>query len=585
MGRRGFIGAGLAGAGALVLPTAARSKPPTRRAGGPVARKAVSPAYPHLPAIPQDPGALLDTLAKLQVRSQQVMQAQQGLTRKYRIGDATATAYAFLLGGRAPVSLEHPEQFAMSWTTYPDVYSSGAPDLPAWSASLTDADAATGQFWPMIARHGTAFDLIVPERVTAARARELRRRFGIHFNQDLRRSNAAGNLYAIDMSRFEALTPQTVDGDVRFTPATVTLLHRDPHHKTLTPLAIEVAGYQGRGRRVFTRANASDGAWLYALQAAKTSITVFGIWLGHVYHWHIVTAAMQMTMLNTLPATHPLYPLLAPQSKYLIGFDDALLRFWSQIAPPTSIATSDQFLALANGYAEGRSFFDDDPRAMLDHLGLRQPDFSRRTAWDQYPLVGRLLAVWDLVATYVSSCVRATYASDAAVAGDRQLQAWIQASSAPGVGNVRGLPRPTSRSALERVLTSFLYRITVHGVSRLESSSNPALTFVANFPHCLQRATIPDPRARLSTRALLGYLPNTRTIAGAVGFYFTFAFSTPYEPFIPFGGVDANLFFPGGRRSPRNRALIELRNGLAGFIDDYQPESPQRFQWPLSVET
>jgi hypothetical protein len=143
----------------------------------------------------------------------------------------------------------------------------------------------------------------------------------------------------------------------------------------------------------------------------------------------------------------------------------------------------------------------------------------------------------------------------------------------------------TSRSALERVLTSFLYRITVHGVSRLESSSNPALTFVANFPHCLQRATIPDPRARLSTRALLGYLPNTRTIAGAVGFYFTFAFSTPYEPFIPFGGVDANLFFPGGRRSPRNRALIELRNGLAGFIDDYQPESPQRFQWPLSIET
>ena len=31
----------------------------------------------------------------------------------------------------------------------------------------------------------------------------------------------------------------------------------------------------------------SDPAWLYALQAAKTSITVWGIWLGHVYHWHI----------------------------------------------------------------------------------------------------------------------------------------------------------------------------------------------------------------------------------------------------------------------------------------------------------
>ena len=53
-----------------------------------------------------------------------------------------------------------------------------------------------------------------------------------------------------------------------------------------------------------------DKAWLYALQAAKTSITVWGIWLGHVYHWHIVTAAMQMTMYNHLPAGHPLWPLL-----------------------------------------------------------------------------------------------------------------------------------------------------------------------------------------------------------------------------------------------------------------------------------
>ena len=527
----------------------------------------------------------MDTLVKLQLRAQQTVQARQGLTRKYRIGGNTATAYAFLFGGRAPVSLEHPEQYAMSWTTYPDVYASGAPDLPAWSDSLTDADAATGQFWPMIAEHGTAFNLIVPERVTAARASELRRRFQIPWTQTLRRSNAAGNLYAVDMSRFEALQPQTVGGVVRFTPATVTLLDRDPRSKTLTPVAIVVAGYQGRGRQVFTRANATDGAWLYALQAAKTSITVFGIWLGHVYHWHIVTAAMQMTMLNTLPASHPVYQLLAPQSKYLIPFDDALLAFWSLIAPPTSIAASGQFLALADGYAEGRSFFDDDPRTTLKNLGLRQSDFSRRTAWDRYPLVGRLLAVWDLVATYVSSCVRATYGSDAAVAGDRQLQSWIAASSAPAVGNVRGLPSMSSRSALERVLTSMLYRITVHGVARLTSSSNPALTFVANFPHCLQRAGIPDPAARLSTRALLGYLPDTQTISAAAGFYFTFAFSTPYEPFIPFAGVDANLFFPGGRRSRRNQALTELRNGLAGSIDEYQPGAPQRFQWPLNIET
>jgi len=46
----------------------------------------------------------------------------------------------------------------------------------------------------------------------------------------------------------------------------------------------------------YSARSASPGAWLYALQAAKTSVTVYGIWLGHVYHWHLVTAAMQMTM-------------------------------------------------------------------------------------------------------------------------------------------------------------------------------------------------------------------------------------------------------------------------------------------------
>ena len=60
---------------------------------------------------------------------------------------------------------------------------------------------------------------------------------------------------------------------------------------------------------MFVEGEATDSAWLYALQAAKTSVTVYGIWLGHVYHWHIVTAAMQMTMYNTTDKSHPIHEL------------------------------------------------------------------------------------------------------------------------------------------------------------------------------------------------------------------------------------------------------------------------------------
>jgi hypothetical protein len=314
----------------------------------------------------------------------------------------------------------------------------------------------------MIARHGYGYNLIIPERVRGARAAALRRAFGPAWTGQVRAALATGDLYVIDMSRFESLAAGTVNGTPRFTPATTTLLIRNRRTKSLTPVAIIVSGQNGAGRQLYRKSNSSKGAWLYALQAAKTSITVYGVWLGHVYHWHIVTAAMQMAMLNTLPTDHPIYLLLAPQSKFLIPFDDVLLAAWSQIAPPTSLTTAEDFLALANGYANGRTYFEDDPTTTIEQLGLR---------------------------------------------------------------------------------------------------------------------------AAISTSTLLSYLPKTDTIGQSLNFYFIFAFSPPYESFIPLGGVESELFFPGGSADPRNQALIRLRNGLAEFIKDYQPDMPQRFQWPRNIET
>ncbi len=652
IGRRGFIGAGLAGAGAaaLIVPTGAAAAGPLVNTVPEVAgqqavlQRAHSAAsqiphlplrfiFPHLPAFPVDLAGMAETIGRLAIRAEQVIQAKQALTNMFTIQGVTDVGYAFLYGGAptaaesdaarelvkllqenpekvltdllekplrarrgavptpsvvattSPRSLDHPEQFSISWTTLPDVYRSGLPSLPLWAASLSDADSATEQFWPTIARHGFAYNLIIPEKVTGARTHALRRHFEAVWNRELDASVAAETLYVIDMSRFQALQPQTVHGAPRFTPSTITLLSQDPQTKALTPIAVTVSGYHGQGRRMFTRANATDGAWLYALQAAKTSISVFGVWLGHVYHWHLVTAAMQMTMFNTLPTDHPLYQLLAPQSKFAIAFDDVLLALWSQIAPPTSLAGFVEFLELANDYAAGRSYFDDDPRATLARLGLVEADFTLHTAWDQYPVVQRLLAVWDLVATYVHACVQAIYPSDASVAADSHLQTWIATASAADEGNIRGLPKMNSRAALESVLTSLLYRITAHGISRLNATANPALTFVANFPHCLQRTDIPAPSAPIDTPTLLSYLPNTETIGEAVNFYFIFVFSPPYEQFIPLSGADTELFFPGGASDPRNQALIALRNGLATFINDYEPGTPQRFQWPRNIET
>jgi hypothetical protein len=582
--------------------------------------------YPDLPAIPVDEAAVPDTLARLKLRAAQTTQAKQGLTQAFDLNGVRRPAYTFLYGSATgdaqmraleesleadpgqlpdrinqglgqrsqaapparPLALESPEQFSISWTQFPNVLESGRPHLSAWASSLTDGTSATKQFWPMIADHGFGYNLIIPERVRGSRVGQLRREFGSAWTPEVRAALAAGDLYVIDLSRFETLKPQSVNGAPRFTPATVVLLIRNQQSKSLEPVAILVAGYQGRGRRVYTSDTATEGAWLYALQAAKASVTLFGVWLGHVYHWHIVTTAMQMTMFNTLSRRHPVYQLLAPQSKFAIPFDDVLLGAWSKIAPPTSLTTANDFLALANDFAAGRSYFDDDPKTTLSQLGLRQGDFTKTTPWDRYPVVQRLLAIWDLVETYVQQFVATTYRSDGAVAADQDLQRWIAtaaSSNAKTGGNIRGLPRMNSRAALEKVLKSMLYRITAHGISRLTSTSNPELTFVPNFPHCLQRTDIPSPSANVGTEQLLSYLPNTNTIGEALTFYYIFTFSTPYESFVPLGGFATELFFPGGPDDPRNRALIDLRRGLASFIEDYQPDMNERFQWPRNIET
>lgn len=67
-----------------------------------------------------------------------------------------------------------------------------------------------------------------------------------------------------------------------------------------------------------------------------------------------------------------------------------------------------------------------------------------------------------------------------------------------------------------------------------------------------------------------------------VQFYYVFHFSTPYVPFVPLNGPEAELFFDD---AVSNQALIELRRFVIGFIERFEPDTPQTWQWPGNIET
>ncbi|MEM7584976.1 MAG: lipoxygenase family protein [Acidobacteriota bacterium] len=599
--------------------------------------------FRNIPAIPVDIGGMIETLVKLGIRAAEIEQPVQSLTQTLTIDQNTARAHAFLFGGEAwdarasvarerlkemlggnPVrilttlaehlkdegqelfadlmdkpsededltklSLDAPDQWRMSWTTVPNVAQEGAPHLATWAATVDVAqqEIATREFWPTIADYGLAYNLLIPNKVRGDDLDELKSLFEGFWSPALDAAADAGLLWAIDQRIFESVEPQVVDDFTRFTPGTVTLMVQDATTKAMTPELVRVSGHEGAGAQIFARPGgvaggkaATDAAWVYALQAAKVSITVYGVWLGHVYHWHIVTAAMQMTMFDELSDDNPIYQLLAPQSNYLIPFDDILLVLWRFVAPPTSISSGWQFLELINTFADGREFFDDDPNTTLARLGITEADFTVNEPWDQYPVAGRLLSIWQATGRYVTRYVDQQFPTDQDVQNNEEIQKWIEQSGKKRGGNVRGLPKMDSRQALASVVHSLVYRITAHGTSRLIRAANPALTFVANFPPCLQDANIPEPSADFDTKTLLQFLPKTGTIAGMVTFYFTFSFSVPYEPFVPIEGITTNLYLD----DESNPELIKLRKFVVDFVEKYQPETPQIYQWPLNIET
>lgn len=586
--------------------------------------------YKNIPGVPFSLEATAESAVKLAGRALQTKQALNGLQRKFTIQGHTANARSFLFGEKEqeeheaarqsiiyemaesdhkefldesvlkerlkePSPLEaraeagkltqlfmnSPEQFTLSWTEFSQVYQNAKSKTDYFSNSLkTDANgakAATETFWPLIANHGMAFNLLIPKKMPEQESGPL----------------AGKTLFQIDMRFFEQFESTSSNGFERFTPGVIVDLYQDAETLNLLPYRIQVFKNRGAESQTYEYGPAagndtSNSMWVYAIQAAKAAVTVWGIWLGHVYHWHIVTAALQMTMFNTLEENSDVRTLLDPMSNYLIGFDNFLLLAFEHIAPPTSFKSGLDFIGLQDAFANGRSYHDDDPVPTLKRLGITEADFTSPGSsekWDKYPIVRYLLDLWNATEDYVTIYVNQVWPNDAAVNNDAPLHQWLDASRDPKNGNVMGIPDMKGKGAQQQLidfLTSYIYRITAHGSSRMNTAANPVLSFVANYPPCLQNSSLNPPKHVLSQEELLQFLPNTGTIGNMVTFLFTFVFSAPYESFIPVEGIEEDLFFDD---KTLNDALIQFRRKVEEVLKVYDSQDPWIHQWPRNIET
>ena len=119
----------------------------------------------------------------------------------------------------------------------------------------------------------------------------------------------------------------------------------------------------------------------------------------------------------------------------------------------------------------------------------------------------------------------------------------------------------------------------MHGAGSLTPSVNPALSFISNFPPCLQSADLPQPGDVLTKKDLLERMPHTGTMGGMTTFYFTFVYSPPYEPLIPADGVDHDPVFPVARRPRATRHSSRSESASHAFVDVYVEEWNEALAW------
>ncbi|HYX50339.1 MAG TPA: hypothetical protein VE843_11385, partial [Ktedonobacteraceae bacterium] len=212
------------------------------------------PAVPYWPSIYR----LSKTLLQLAVRELETEPAKHGLSISYTIDNQIASAHEFLYGSsssltepikalmtqleqdpdslpqslldavsRTPnepisaldassptsLSLDKPEDFTLPWTTYESIYQRSLPLVPPFATSLQDADKATELFWPIIANFGLAYHLLVLQKVGATQLPALKSTFqGIWASENLDALYTDGRLYVIDLSIFNTVEPQIVNG-------------------------------------------------------------------------------------------------------------------------------------------------------------------------------------------------------------------------------------------------------------------------------------------------------------------------------------------------------------------------------------
>jgi arachidonate 15-lipoxygenase len=275
--------------------------------------------------------------------------------------------------------------------------------------------------------------------------------------EDIRRALDAGRLYFTDYGLLASALPSGQARDSRwrerYLPSPRVLFTAPPAGEQLIPMAIRVDG-RDEAAPVWTRGGG------VGFELAKHYVRVADVNLHimatHLYRTHFVMFAAAMSMRRALAKAHPLHVLLEPHVRFTIAVHavvDGLLQSDQKI-----------FAAIyAGALPVTRRIIREAARHYtIDRLPLLTDLAERRVleAPIAYPYRDDALGFHAVIERFVRRYIRSFYASDAEVAADRELAAFVSDLASEDGGGLSGIERfeaTASRAGLERLFSLFLF--------------------------------------------------------------------------------------------------------------------------------
>lgn len=276
---------------------------------------------------------------------------------------------------------------------------------------------------------------------------------------------AAGNVYMADYTIMEEVGTTSDASGTRQVWPVVGLFHVDRSadpSAPLRPLAIQL-GRDGGVQHTFTP---QDGArWLVAktaLQCADITLHEMGTHLGRA---HFALESVVVAAHRQLAHRHPVLVLLQPHFRIVLfnNFEgrELLVNKGGKVDQLMAGGVVEQLhlvMQSVDGFPE-----DTDGSPQTKHWSMENfdlpLDLAQRGVEDlpNYPYAEDGHEVWTAIHAFVSEYLAIYYDDDTSVAGDTELQAWLQEMRDPNLGKVRGVPDVSDRTSLARVLTRIIF--------------------------------------------------------------------------------------------------------------------------------